>query len=655
MHASAGVAAAAALLRRFPRLPLRSPARPVSVDGLSAYSMAMHVHSSFSEQDGSMDGQLFQATKNSVDVLWWTDHDTRMDGIGYRQVVHFTSLTKESGGPGQGRAWDWTKVTSGPLGSQSTGGIVQSPNSPSDPVAGGSMQLIAKSTTGAPATFGFYAQTRDASWNYRDNLNGQSLTIDVLLTKGWQAGYLELLIVSSYHEAIAGRPAGGYQLSYRFVPPGGIGRGGGAGASVGRGGGAGASVGRGGGAGASMARRTANGISGIITIPVTPNSGGNPWGTMTINPAEDIAALWPDMDHRDFGLYELTLSAVSTGDLVEGYFDYLRFNRSISGEAFFRQQADMGAALAGRYRSVMQQQGLEVSLALPHVNWFGKSVSIPDYGSTKGRREYDAYLAQNLIPKVHASGGLISYNHPFGYGDVPELPQSQQDVMLVQTAQGMLPTSSAPAALGTDLLEVGYRLRQGVDLAHHVALWDIMSRNALFLTGNGTNDDHFGQNWLGPANNWFSSVWARGTSIADLLAALAAGRAWCASLSQYRGSLDLLVDGTVPMGSVGVSKVASRKLVASATAVPAQGSLQILQGTVDYAGAADLSADTKVIGSYSASQLTAGRVTQRIDTGKDSFVRTQVLDSTGSVIGLSNPVWLLRAAPPGGIPAPRRT
>src|SRR5689334_25123774 len=75
MYASAGAAAAAALLRQFPRLPLRSPARPVSADGLSAFSMAMHVHSSFSEQDGSMDSQLFQATKNSMDVLWWTDHD----------------------------------------------------------------------------------------------------------------------------------------------------------------------------------------------------------------------------------------------------------------------------------------------------------------------------------------------------------------------------------------------------------------------------------------------------------------------------------------------------------------------------------------------------------------------------------------------------
>src|SRR5215472_6073994 len=125
----------------------------------------------------------------------------------------------------------------------------------------------------------------------------------------------------------------------------------------------------------------------------------------------------------------------------------------------------------------------------------------------------------------------------------------------------MLPTASVPAALGTDLLEVGYYLRQGMDIAHHVALWDIMSRNALFFTGNGTNDDHWGKNWIGKPNNWFSSVWAASTATGDLLAALAAGRAWCASLSRYRGSMDLLVDGSVPMGSVSVSAVTSRKLV----------------------------------------------------------------------------------------------
>jgi hypothetical protein len=175
----------------------------------------------------------------------------------------------------------------------------------------------------------------------------------------------------------------------------------------------------------------------------------------------------------------------------------------------------------------------------------------------------------------------------------------------------------------------------------------------VFLTGNGTSDDHFGQDWYGITNNWVTSAWARSTTESDLLAALAAGRAWCASLSGYRGSLDLLVDGSVPMGSASVSTVNSRKLVATATSLPSGGTLQILQGTVDYAGAAALTANTKVIASYTAGQLAGGRVARRGDTTKGRFVRTQVLDSSGTVVGLSNPVWLLRSAPAGGIPASR--
>jgi hypothetical protein len=611
-------AAAAALLRRFPRLPLRSAARAVTADGTSAYSMAMHVHSSFSEYDGSMASQLFQAATNSVDVVWWTDHDQRMDGLDYRRVVHFTSLTNERGGPGQGGAWIWQKVESGPLSAGSGGGIVEQPCSPNDPVFGGSMHLTATSRTTAPAKYGYYANSHPARYNYRDNLTGQSLSIDVLLTGGWTAGYLELLITSSYHRATAGRPAGDYTLSYRFVPPG------------------------------TRASRVANGIDGVITIPVRRDSANDPWGTMTVTPEEDIAALWPDLDYRDFALFELTLSAVSEGETVDGYFDYLRFDRQISGEAFLTQQRSMEAALAPQFPSVTQQQGLEVSWQLPHLNWFGGAVVIPDYGNTTPGT-WNQYLRDTLVPQVHATGGLVSYNHPYGYGYGPELSTGRQDALLTSLARQLLGT----AALGTDLIEVGYPLRQGVNLAHHVALWDIMSRNGVFLTGNGTNDDHYGKDWLGIRDNWFSSVWASGTGQTGLLAALAAGRAWCGSLSRYRGSLDLLVDGSAPMGSVSVSKRASRQLAATATGVPRNGVLQILQGLVDYAGTADLASNAEVIGSYTAAELALGQARQSVDNHAGSFVRAQVLDASGTVVGLSNPVWLLRTPPPGGIPGPR--
>jgi hypothetical protein len=618
LAATGAAAAATAVLRRFPRLPLRSPARAVTADGTSAYSMAMHIHSSFSEQSGSMDAQLFQAATNAVDVLWWTDHDYLMDHFNFRKTVHFTSLTAESGGPGEGKPWTWVKQASGPLAGTSTGGIVTSPSSPNDPVAGGSMHLAAKSTSAATARYGYYADCHPAGWNYRGNLTGQSLTIDVRLTSGWRQGYLEMLVATSFHEAAAGRPAGLYSLSYRFVP-------------------------------AGSAGRAANGLTGVITIPVTPGS----WKTVTVTPASDIAALWPDLDYRDFALFGLTLSAASTGDLAEGYFDYLRFTRKISGEAFLEQQQAMEPLLAGKYPKVAQRQGLEVSRFLPHINWFGGGVADPDYGSTTWQT-YTSFLAHTVIPRIHTAGGLASYNHPYGYSQVPLLPTSQQDALLKQTAARLLPSGGNPAALGADLLEVGYRTRQGCDLAHHVGLWDVLSRNAVFLTGNGTSDDHIGQNWRGIANNWITSVWAASTAEADLLHGLAAGRAWCGSLSAYRGTLDLLADGSVPMGAVSVSSVTSRKLAITATGLPSGGSLQVVQGTVDYAGTANPVPNATVIGSYTAAQLAGGGVTRVVDTTSSRFFRVQVLDSGGKVIAISNPVWLLRSAPPGGIPPARR-
>ena len=594
-----------------PRLPLRSPGRAVDAAGANAYSMAMHIHSSFSEQNGSMDGHLYQAVKNAVDVCWWTDHDYLMDANNFRDVTHFTSFS-EKGAAGQGGAWNWTIVKSGPNTTASTGGIVTTPSSPNDPVSGGALHLVAESSSTSPATYGYFADSHPAGWNYRDNLTGQSLLVDVLLASGWSRGYLELLVTTSYHPGSAGRSAGNYSLSYQFVPGG-------------------------------QSSAVANGNRGVIRVPVT-----SPWQTVTLIPSSDIAKLWPDLDYRDFAMWELNLSAVSTGDKVVGYFDYLRFDRTVSGQAQFTEQAQMQAAFASKYPNVKQQQALEVSRNLPHVNWFGPKVTVPTYSGIP-KSQYQAFLQNTVIPQIHNSGGLASYNHPYGYSDLAAQSQSQQNTLLSQVASSLL----ANQVLGADLLEVGYILRQGVDVNHHIGLWDVLSRNAVFLTGNGVSDDHVGNNWYGFHNNWFTSVWAASTQMADLLAALAAGRGWCGSLSKFRGTLDLLVDGSVPMGAASVSSVTSRKLAATATGLPSGSVLQVLQGAVDYAGQNAPTDDVKLIGTYTPAQLASGQITQAVSTTQDSFLRAQVISSTGAIIATSNPVWLLRKPPPSGIPAAR--
>lgn len=223
--------------------------------------------------------------------------------------------------------------------------------------------------------------------------------------------------------------------------------------------------------------------------------------------------------------------------------------------------------------------------------------------------------------------------------------------MLSKTAAQLLSNN----ALDTDIIEVGYPLRAGVDIDHHVGLWDVCSRNALFLTGNGVSDDHTGTNWANPkfGLDWITSVWASNTAEAALLEGLRAGRAWCGSQSRYRGALDLLVDGTCPMGSASASRLSTRNLLATATNVPTGGRLELVQGVVDYAGSDAPAPATRVIATFPDTALAAGSVDLSVDTTQSSFIRSQVRDATGTVVGLSNPVWLLRESPQNGIPAAR--
>lgn len=608
LYGSAALAALAAV----PRLPLHSPARAVTNDGTSAYSMAMHIHSSFSELYGSMEAQLTEATKNAVDVLWWTEHDWRMDGWKYRDTVHFTSLTKEAGAPGQGGDWHWVPKQQGPVASKH-GGIVTHPATPNDPDPHGSLSLSVTSSSRSPATFGYYADSEPSDWNYRDNLTGQQISLDVLLEPGWQRGCLEISIVSSWRPATAGRPAGYYSIQYEIVP------------------------------GSGGASHVTQGTKSFVTIPVQTGS----WTTVTVTPSEDIAKLWPDVDNRDFALYKFSLNAVSTGDAVSGYFGYLRINRANGGNSCLQLQQAMMADSAASFPRVVQHQGVEVSWKLPHVNWYGNNITVPNYQGVT-HPHYLNYVIEQ-IHVAHQAGGVVSYNHPYGTEPSPPLPASRQNALLTETAKTLL----ASKVYGCDILEAGYDLRAGVNLAHHVALWDIMSRNGLFLTGTGVSDDHGGNAWQGEPNNWTTSVWSPSTSQADLLAAVVAGRAWAGSLIGYRGSLDLLADGSCPMGSVSVSTATTRRLTVSATDVPTGGSLQVVQGPVDRAGDGDLSPGTQVIASYPAADLASGKVTLPVDNRSASFVRTQVVSASGELAAFSNPVWLLRSTPSGGIPTPR--
>jgi hypothetical protein len=387
-----------------------------------------------------------------------------------------------------------------------------------------------------------------------------------------------------------------------------------------------------------------NGLTGIVTLAAPSGQ----WTTLQVTPSDDIALLWPDLQVRDFSSNSITFSAGSRGSVAEGHVDHLRINRPFStGDIPIDIQDEIIAAYAPKFRSVKQRRGLEMGELLPHISWFGGDLTLADYSSVHSTNHLD--FMRQRVETAHASGGLTSYNHPYGYGSGALLPQATQDEQLRELATTLL----ANRAIGCDIIEVGYQSRAGIDLRHHLGVWDVLSRNARFITGNGVTDDHAGTNWAGINNNWVTSTWAANRSESNLLAALRAGRAWTSSLSRYQGNLDLVADSVAPMGSVTVSSLTSRRLRVKATSLPADATLQVLRGEVDYAGAGQPTPNLTPIRSFAAGDLVRGRAALNVDTSSECFVRTQVVSSTGAVIAVSNPLWLLRTTPPGGIPAPR--
>ncbi len=190
-------------------------------------------------------------------------------------------------------------------------------------------------------------------------------------------------------------------------------------------------------------------------------------------------------------------------------------------------------------------------------------------------------------------------------------------------------------------------------MASYLSVWDVCSRNAIFTTGTGVSDNH-GNAWGSQSNNFLTWAWAADLSQGSLLAALAAGRCFFADMVRFRGTLDLLVDGVAPIGSVSVSDLTSRTLVVSATGLPSSGTVRLVTGPVDVPGPG-VPFPATTVRSFPVSAVASGSMSIAVDATNPVFVRVEIWDSSNRLLAGSNPVWLLRTPPDQRDPCrPRR-
>ena len=560
--------------------------------GTRAVSMAMHVHSCFSEGDASMQAQLHQATELGVDVVWWTDHDFRLQAHGYRQAVRFEGLSE----PENGLSWTWAPRSAGAL-AATAATFVAEPHTPDEP--GRALRLTA---TGTAASWGTY-QLEGTAWNstYTTSLAATVLELDVLPEQLGADAELVVEIASSYRPATGGRPAGNYTVQYRVGP---------------------------------AAGRWTEGAGQLLGVVAVEAPAGT-WTRLRMDLEADVAALWPDLVAGDSGLYRLRVGVRSRNrQAASVVVDRLRFLRSRrEGNEPVALQGEMIAEYARRYPAVRQYMGSELSL-VRHVNAFGGDFQLPDYGDAPPRKVTSVAAAQAMVAFGHSFGGLVTFNHPLE--EAPSGPELAR--LLIETS-----------ALGADMVEIGSK----EDLDESIYGYDAACRNAVMVTGTGVSDDHVGRDWYGQNRRWITSVWAASTEQADLFAALRAGRAWFYDPQLWPGAIDISARGDLLMGGAVVTRAKQVPVRITADAPPPGGSLVLVTGVVDHAGTADPSPATT---RTTLAPRGGGPVNVSVPLPDEHgrYIRVEVRSAAGALVGFSNPVWLLRAEPAGGIPAARR-
>jgi hypothetical protein len=274
--------------------------------------------------------------------------------------------------------------------------------------------------------------------------------------------------------------------------------------------------------------------------------------------------------------------------------------------------------------------GSEISLG-PHVNQYGGEQAPYDYGAIDrfGAKPRDDAIP-SVVEHIHASGGLASISHP-----------------------GVAVTTLLAQKTAADMIEVGFGRGGPAGIGRQLALWDTLSRNGLFLTGNGAADDHSGQAWETKGNRYYTAAWTREVSQSALLEAFGSGRVYVGYLGSFGGTVDMALDGSIPMGSVVVGPPRARTLRIDVTGLPDGGAVELVRGPVDLAGTADPTPGTAVVRTLGKADLSrAGEVPLEVDG--DCFHRLQVTDRSGGVVAYGQPIWLLADEPPQGVRAARR-
>lgn len=327
----------------------------------------------------------------------------------------------------------------------------------------------------------------------------------------------------------------------------------------------------------------------------------------------------------------------------EAFFDALRIEDVVRGDALLDEQRAMADRFEARVPEVHQLHGTELSLTAPqHLTEFSENLELPDYeelarespwwdeglGMVSDQQAFKEWLFAELVRRAHARGGVVSYNHMWGGG------------LNLTSNQEMLDRLIANNAYGCDILEVGYRDRHAHQLPDYLWVWDELQRAGIYILGNGASDLHGptpGQ-WLTHGQNLVTWIFADSLSEADLINGLKGGRLYFGDPRLFPdGMMDIMSDRGHGMGRI----VQTDRDTASV-------SLE-LHGA-DNPDEVRVIVDGDLAATHTASEFDPYLAVPEFSIGEaGSFVRFELYRNNGQDKGFSNHLHFVRSLPASGV------
>jgi hypothetical protein len=555
--------------------------------------MAMHIHSSFSEGPATMMTHLDQAERHGVDVLWWTDHDFRMEGYGYTRTI-------ACDGTDEGQQVSWKPVQMELGKAQPTGReFLPAPGADHQ----NALRIGGKSVDIAWGSIAMKALTGNLLYN--TNLADTTMTVEMLAEHVSDNATAFMQIRSSYRPATHGRPAGNYVLHYRVGP--------------------------------TAMRLLEKPLRGVVQVKATGS-----WQKLTVDPVADMKLFWPDIQARDSALYDLRFGVrVRNGASANAWFRNVTFTRARYKDPLRwgpDLQRELTAFYAARYSKVVVHPSTEVSL-VRHINVFGSDPELFRY-TGPAVKDASPQALQAMVQWYRSRGLVVQYNHP---------PPTSGAELVAHAGFGC-----ELMEVGRDSHYKKDPTGKNTTLGNRIDMFDTAARNAIFLTATGVTDDHVGIDWAQPgdgAQRYVTSAWSTSTERAELCTALSGGRIWWHDLLLWPdGQLDLFVHGKPAMGQVWRTDRKSAQVTILARGLPADAHVHVIVGKCDRGGTTPATTDKTL----SPDSFRSGGHEITLHRHGGQYVRVEVHDSAERVIGFSNAFWMLPINHPADIPTKRR-